>query len=271
MQQSIKNFALVGKNLLPQIEKEINSALFLLSGVHASYRYIELESQSLESALDDLDGFNVATPYKQAIIKYLSNVAEDVELLQSVNTVKRSGKHLVGYNTDSYGFMQTLKTLNILPPKSFCIVGTNATARAIAVELANWGANYVEIAVQNTNSQDLKTTLRSLKLSSHDLQIEVKKPSELTGGTDMLINAEQAEPVSNLAESVIIGAKYVFETEYNPKETELTRLAKLHNVRVISGIYIKVWQAVMAHKIWYGAQFREADIHRILQRYLLHK
>ena len=71
MQQSIKNFALVGKNLLPQIEKEINSALFLLSGVHASYRYIELESQSLESALDDLDGFNVATPYKQAIIKYL--------------------------------------------------------------------------------------------------------------------------------------------------------------------------------------------------------
>ena len=159
MQQSIKNFALVGKNLLPQIEKEINSALFLLSGVHASYRYIELESQSLESALDDLDGFNVATPYKQDIIKYLSNIAEDVELLQSVNTVKRSGKYLVGYNTDSYGFMQTLKTLNILPPKSFCIVGTNATARAIAVELANWGANCVEIAVQNTNSQDLKTTL----------------------------------------------------------------------------------------------------------------
>ena len=140
-----------------------------------------------------------------------------------------------------------------------------------AVELANWGANCVEIAVQNTNSQDLKTTLRSLKLSSHNLQIEVTKPNELSGGTDMLINAEQAEPVSNLAESAIIGAKYVFETEYNPKETELTRLAKLHNVRVINGIYIKVWQAVMAHKIWYGAQFREADIHRILQRYLLHK
>ena len=35
MQQSIKKFALVGRNLLPQIEKEINSALFLLSGVHA--------------------------------------------------------------------------------------------------------------------------------------------------------------------------------------------------------------------------------------------
>lgn len=156
MQQRIKNFALVGKNLLPQIEKEINSALFLLSGVHASYRYIELELQGLESALDDLDGFNVATPYKQEIIKYLSNITEDIELLQSVNTVKRSGKYLVGYNTDSYGFMQTLKTLNILPPKCFCIVGTNATARAIAVELANWGANYVEIAEQNTNRKILK-------------------------------------------------------------------------------------------------------------------
>lgn len=271
MQQRIQNFALVGKSLLPQIEKEINSVLFLLSGVHASYRYIELESQSLESVLKDLDGFNVATPYKQDIIKYLSNIAEDVELLQSVNTVKRLGKDLVGYNTDSYGFMQALKMLNILPPKSFCIVGANATARAIAVELANWGANYVEIAVQNTNSQDLATTLRSLKLSNHNLQIEVKKLNELAGGVDMLINTEQMMPVSDVPESAIVGAKYVFETEYNPKETALTRLAKLYNVQVISGIYMKVWQAVMAHKIWYGAQFKEADIHRILQRYLLHK
>ena len=271
MQQRIQNFALIGQSLLPQIEKEINSALFLLSGVHASYRYIELESQSLESVLEDLDGFNVATPYKQDIIKYLSNIAEDVELLQSVNTVKRLGKDLVGYNTDSYGFMQTLKMLNILPPKSFCIVGANATARAIAVELANWGANYVEIAVQNTNSQDLATTLRSLRLSNHNLQIEVKKPSELAGGVDMLINTEQMMPVSDVPESAIVGAKYVFETEYNPKETALTRLANLRNVQVISGIYMKVWQAVMAHKIWYGAQFKEADIHRILQRYLLHK
>ena len=249
MQQRIQNFALIGQSLLPQIEKEINSALFLLSGVHASYRYIELESQSLESVLEDLDGFNVATPYKQDIIKYLSNIAEDVELLQSVNTVKRLGKDLVGYNTDSYGFMQTLKMLNILPPKSFCIVGANATARAIAVELANWGANYVEIAVQNTNSQDLATTLRSLRLSNHNLQIEVKKPSELAGGVDMLINTEQMMPVSDVPESAIVGAKYVFETEYNPKETALTRLANLRNVQVISGIYMKVWQAVMAHKI----------------------
>lgn len=271
MQQRIQNFALIGKSLLPQIEKEINSALFLLSGVHASYEYVELKSQNLEHILEDLDGFNVTTLYKQEIIKYLSNIAEDIELLQSVNTVKRLGKNLVGYNTDSYGFMQTLKMLNILPPKSFCIVGANATARAIAVELANWDANYVEIAVQNTNSQDLKTTLCSLKLSSYNLQIEVKKLSELTGGVDMLIYTEQMMPVSDVPESAIIGTKYVFETEYNTKETELTKLANLHNVKVISGIYMKVWQAVMAHKIWYGAQFKEADIHRILQRYLLHK
>lgn len=271
MQQRIQNFALVGKSLLPQIEREINSALFLLSGVHASYENIELKSQNLEHVLEDLDGFNVTTLYKQEIIKYLSDIAEDVELLQSVNTVKRLGKNLVGYNTDSYGFMQTLKMLNILPPKSFCIVGANATARAIAVELANWGADYAEIAVHNTDSQDLTTTLRSLKLSSHNLQIEVKKPDELTGGVDMLINTEQTKLASNVSESAISGTKYVFETEYNSKETELTKLADLHNIQVIRGNYMKVWQAVMAHKIWYGAQFKEADIHRILQRYLLHK
>ncbi|MGN1034692.1 MAG: hypothetical protein ACI4PK_03815 [Oscillospiraceae bacterium] len=256
---------------MPQIEKEINSALFLLSGVHASYKYIELKSQNLEHILKNLDGFNVTTLYKQEIIKYLSNIAEDVELPQSVNTVKRLGKNLVGYNTNSHGFMQTLKMLNILPPKSFCIVGANATARAIAVELANWGANYVEIAVKNTNSQDLKTTLRLLKLSSHNLQIEVEKLSKLTGGVDMLINTEQIIPVSDVPESAIIGTKYVFKTEYNTKETELTKLANLRNIQVIMGIYMKVWQAVMARKIWYGAQFKEADIYRILQRYLLYK
>ena len=211
MQQRIQNFALIGKSLLPQIEKEINSTLFLLSGVHASYEYIELRSQNLEHILEDLDGFNVTTLYKQEIIKYLSNIAEDVELLQSVNTVKRLDKNLVGYNTDSYGFMQTLKMLNILPPKSFCILGANATARAIAVELVNWGADYVEIAVQNINSQDLTTTLCALKLSSPNLQVEVKKLNELTGGVDMLINTEQMMLARNVPELAILGTKYVFE------------------------------------------------------------
>ena len=65
----------------------------------------------------NLMGFNVTSPYKQAVIPYLHALSLEAEQIGSVNVVKVQSVNgtlsLKGYNTDYIGFMESLRSLDL--------------------------------------------------------------------------------------------------------------------------------------------------------------
>ncbi len=52
----------------------------------------------------DLEGFNVTSPYKEAVLPYLDGLSPEAKEIGAVNCVVRRKGKLYGYNTDHYGF-----------------------------------------------------------------------------------------------------------------------------------------------------------------------
>src|SRR6266540_2579429 len=109
-----------------------------LQALNLDYVYIPfaVPPQSLVMAVDGLrhlgvQGFNVTIPHKEAIIPLLDKLHPEAEFIGAVNTVKREGELLVGYNTDGAGFVRSLvNDLDFKPEgKKIVILGAGGASK----------------------------------------------------------------------------------------------------------------------------------------------
>lgn len=74
-----------------------------------------------------MNGFNVTTPYKVDIIKYLDSIDSLAEEIGSVNCVLNKDGKLIGYNTDYIGFDSLLRK----NAKNILLLGNGGVAKMI--------------------------------------------------------------------------------------------------------------------------------------------
>ena len=82
-------------------------------------------------------GLNVTVPHKQAVMAHLDEISAEAQSIGAVNTIANRDGRLVGYNTDAFGIVQSLKAdggLDPLPPK-VALLGAGGAARAVLYAL----------------------------------------------------------------------------------------------------------------------------------------
>ena len=98
----------------------------------------------------DISGFNVTSPYKEAILPHLDALSPVAEAIGAVNCVKVDGNRLIGYNTDAPAFRHTLEEAlthsNINTLTHSIILGTGGAARAVAYTLDQMGITYTFVS-----------------------------------------------------------------------------------------------------------------------------
>ncbi|MEL7124381.1 MAG: shikimate dehydrogenase, partial [Bacteroidota bacterium] len=90
--------------------------------------------KQLFERLPNLRGINVTLPYKEQVIPFLDELEKGAAEIGAVNTIKRVGDRLLGFNTDVYGFQQSLvEKMNEsgLTFKGALILGTGGAAKAV--------------------------------------------------------------------------------------------------------------------------------------------
>ena len=137
-----KLFGLLGKNISYSFSKKYFTEKFKdLQLEHCSYRNFDLQKIEdfpliLNENMDQLKGFNITIPYKEEIFQYLDEVDADAETIGAVNTIKiLENSRLKGFNTDAYGFENSLKSLLPEHVKQALILGTGGASKAIAFVL----------------------------------------------------------------------------------------------------------------------------------------
>ncbi len=245
----MKLLGLIGYPLSHSFSEKYFAEKFRNEGiVDYTYRNFPIpEIGSLEKLLrkeTDLVGFNVTIPYKEQILPYLDEMDREAAEVGAVNTVKINrgsrGLHLKGYNTDVYGFRESLIPLLAGKHNHALVLGTGGASKSVCHVLDQLGIRYQFVsrkpAAGHLEYKDLCLSV----ILKHSLIINTTPV-----GTWPDVSAFPDIPYD------ILGPEYLlYDLVYNPEESAFLRLGKQKGARIKNGLEMLQLQADKAWEIW---------------------
>ncbi len=191
----------------------------------------------------NLEGFNITIPYKEQIIPYLDDIDEGAKAIGAVNCVTIKGGKLKGYNTDAYGFENSLLKLIEGADKATLkalVLGTGGASKAIKYVLTKNGIEFKSISRDNTKAD----------FSYDELTPELIKAHQLIINTTPLGTYPNNHTYPAIPYEGITVAHDLFDVVYNPALTRFLELGQNNGAKVLNGSQMLVDQAYKSWEIW---------------------
>lgn len=257
----MKKFGLIGYPLGHSFSKQYYTNKFEELGLDdCQYDLYPIQTLSefpnLLKSEPELIGLNVTIPHKIGILYYLDWVSPEAKTVNAVNCIKVIKKNpledlfsgecslepsrLQGFNTDVYGFEESLKPLLKKHHHKALILGNGGAARAVKYVLKKLDIDYRIVSRKATYSQ----------LSYHDLSDSIIQKHTL------IINTTPVGTYPNVQDSLDIpfnkiGTRHLlYDLIYNPEETEFLRKGKEKGAVVKNGQEMLELQAEKNWEIW---------------------
>ena len=237
-------FGLIGKNIEFSFSKTFFTIKFEKAKKSHTYHNFDIPSikefPKLIEKHKDLKGLNVTTPYKEAIIPYLDSIDKEAKLIGAVNTIRIKKGKLKGFNTDDYGFAQSLDDLLPIKEKTALILGYGGAGKAVSFVLKNLSFKY---QIVSRNASDTA-------IGYEDLTRDIMKKHYL------IVNCTPVGTFPNISDYPPIPYKYLtknhvlYDLIYNPRETEFLKRGFAQGARVKNGMKMLEFQAKKSWKIW---------------------
>lgn len=243
---SDKKYGLLGEHLSHSFSPQIHSQL-------ADYPYtlceVDREDLGNWAKNNDLAGFNVTIPYKQDIMQYCAEVSPQAQAIGAVNTVvRRADGTLLGDNTDYYGFMYMLESLNVdIKGKKAVILGGGGASKTVQAVLREKGADFVvvDLNLENNYSNIYLHFDASLIVNATPVGMYPK-----TGVS--LVNLEDFKACEGVCDVI-----------YNPARTALLLQAEKLGIPCVNGLSMLVAQAKKACEIFTDCDLSDEVIEKI--------
>jgi|TARA_B110000037_G_scaffold82591_1_gene98325 shikimate dehydrogenase len=191
---------------------------------------------------EEFKGFNVTIPYKQSIIKYLSELDADAAKIGAVNTIKVTEKNeLIGYNTDIYGFENSLKPLLKEYHSKALILGTGGASKAVVFVLNKLNISY-KIVSRNPSSEN--------EISYVDLSEEIMTSHKLIINSSPVGTHPNIKECPKIPYEYISDTHYLFDLIYNPEVTMFLQKGKNAGAAIKNGLEMLELQAEKSWEIW---------------------
>jgi len=236
-------------------------------GIDATYEAWATPPEALAGKVallrrDPYLGANVTVPHKLAVMDMIDSIDPMAESLGAVNTIVRDGARLVGYNTDAYGFIRSLKEVGGFDPagKRVVLIGAGGAARAAAYGLAMEGAASITIANRTVErATRLATEVAARGIASTGIALDGDEIGPACEQADLIVNSSSigmwhgpGEDASPIHADLIPTACVVYDMVYNPPVTPLLRDARNRGAAPVGGLSMLVYQGAAAFEKWTG-------------------
>jgi len=251
-------FGIIGKPLSHSLSPILHNFWFKKYKIHAKYSLIEIEHNEIEGIINkirskELQGINVTTPYKQAVIPFLDQIIDDAKETLSVNTISlnKEGK-VVGNNTDVYGleqgFLNKLKKQN-LEKNKVLILGAGGVTASVIYALSKKGINQIFIGNRTSRkAEDIKKKFSFIEV------IEWKNIERVAEKMDIIINTTSLglengnnfeQDFKNVKPNLIY-----YDIIYNPEETMMIKNFKKKLIKTYNGLEMFIYQGQKSFSLW---------------------
>ncbi|MFL2622831.1 MAG: shikimate dehydrogenase family protein [Candidatus Marisimplicoccus sp.] len=240
-----KQFGLIGKDIEYSFSRNFFLEKFALDKKSHEFDYKNYDIQSIQDVdsvfvQDNICGLNVTIPYKEEIIIYLDKISNQAEEIGSVNTICFENEKKVGYNTDIFGFTESLKENKIDNIDSVLILGTGGAAKTILYFCKNNNIPYNLVSRQST---DYSLSYNDLNKNQFSKKVLIVNCTPV--GTFPNINKCPELPYELVKKENIF-----FDLVYNPSETLFMKKGKEIGCKTLNGYEMLKFQAEMSWKLW---------------------
>lgn len=246
----IKTFGLIGYALSHSFSKKYFTDKFVKENIkNCSYELFPIEYiNQLPQLIKDtpnLKGLNVTIPFKQSVIPFLDEIDKTAQEVGAVNCIK-IGTKLTGFNTDVYGFQQSIKPFLESHHERALILGTGGASKAVYFVLKQIGIDCFFVIRDKTKCQ-----LATNRVFDY---FELNEP--IVNSFKLIINTTPLGMYPNTHEYPSIPYKYItknhllYDLIYNPTETIFLTEGKKMGATVMNGLSMLHLQAEKAWQIW---------------------
>ena len=248
----MKKYLVIGNPIKHSLSPKLHNYWFEKNNIDANYGKKKIDKSEIQEIIseiknDKLDGLNVTVPFKSEVIPFLDTLSEESQITQSVNTIYKQEKKLIGHNTDIKGFELSLKETQFnLKNKKIFILGAGGVVTSIIYALKKLGVSKIILSNRTKQkAENLKKYFSNISIIDWGDQPEF----------DMIINATSLG--LNKKDNIGLNFKNInkeklfYDVIYNPKETNFLRTGKSLGCRVSNGKMMFIYQAFEAFKLWH--------------------
>ena len=245
-----KKAYVVGTNVSKSLSPLIFNYWFKKYKIDGSYGYKEIKEKNFDLEIkkilqeEGVRGINVTIPFKEKIIKHLSQQNKHAKLIGAVNCVSITNKKTKGINTDWTGFKDSTK--HIKKRNVAMVLGYGGSAKAVIYALKHMG--FKKIMVFNRTFNKIKK-LKNIK--AHKLE----EISDYFYTADIIVNTIPKNFISKLLKfKQNLNKKthktgYGFDLVYNSPTLFLDSISK---TKRIYGVEMLAHQAAPCFYKWFG-------------------
>lgn len=232
-------------------------------GLNGNYVLLPVQPDQLSDAVRGLRalgfaGCNLTIPHKVAAMPLVDRVDPLAARIGAINTlvVERDGT-LAGYNTDAYGYIQSL--LDAQPDwradaGPVTVLGAGGAARAILVALAERGAKEIRLCNRSLD----KAQALAVEFGAPIRAIPWEQRAEALDGCALLVNTTslgmKGQAPLEISLDRLPRHALVSDIIYVPLETPLLAAARARGHVAVDGLGMLLNQARPAFEHWFGVR-----------------
>jgi len=206
--------------------------------------HIDLLPQLISENVNLL-GLNVTIPYKEKVIPYLDETDDGISDVGAVNTIKiyrdRKKIRLKGFNTDMYGFSESIRPFVKPGAGNALILGTGGASKAVNAVLKSWNIHVTWVS-RNPSKEN--------QISYEQITPELMTASNIIINTSPLGMYPRVDSFPDIPYKYLSPAHILFDLVYNPEETLFMIKGKEKGAVVINGLKMLYLQAEKSWEIW---------------------
>lgn len=227
-------------------------------GINATYKAMPVTLEQLKDAMQmlidsDYVGCNLTIPLKEEAMALMDSHDESALISGAINTVVVKDGKLKGYNSDGFGFMESLKAQ--FPEwrgDKVVVVGTGGAARGVIAALKTAGVKH--FALVNRTAERAEVLVSSLELNAEVFKWEDR--AQALGGATMLVNGSSlgmiGQPPLELDLGNLPPDAAVCDLVYRPLMTPLLMSARARGNPTVEGLGMLLNQARLGFREWFG-------------------
>lgn len=242
----MKGYGLIGYPLTHSFSKQYFTEKFQKEGIEdCKYELYPIESiyeiTDLIKKNPDLQGLNITIPYKQLILRHLSNFSEIPDGLRACNCVKIKDGKLIGYNTDVLGFERSFSPHLKNHHKNALILGNGGATEAVKFVLQKLEINYKIVSRKIHDGSEL---------TYQDLNKSIIDKSKIIINSTPLGTFPNIYDCPDIPYQFLSADHFLFDVVYNPEKSLFLQKGEAVGATIKNGHEMLIMQAEESWRIW---------------------